>query len=432
LSADEADSITDYSYLRIRVTANLSGGGNRVFVTWAELEVPGVPGTSSDTIPPTVSITSPTNGITLSGTILVSATASDDVEVFGVQFKIDNANINAEDTSSPYSVILNTTTLTNGLHTLTAVARDTSENTKTSSPITINVNSNISDTIPPAAIAICSPSAVTTGDSFPCTCSGTDNIAVASTSESSTSGSTSDTLLTGTFTYTCTVTDTSGNSASATATYTVSGENEETILLPENSYTWTKITPAVATIMENFDLGIGVKEIKIEVNNDAQNVELTVTKYDDKPAAVSISKEGKVYQYLQIEATNLADKLERITIQFRVEKSWIAGNEVNKEDINIFRFNESVSEWEELATNYIGEDNDYSYYIVELESLSYFVISEKGVIGVEETGEIGETTGEKEKRNLIWWVLMVLAVLILIIALIAIGRHIKEEKQQTI
>ncbi|KKK81866.1 hypothetical protein LCGC14_2809110, partial [marine sediment metagenome] len=80
----------------------------------------------------------------------------------------------------------------------------------------------VNDTTPPTATAVCSPSIVTTGDPFPCTCSGTDNIAVASTSESSTSGSTSDTLLIGTFTYTCTVTDTSGNSASATDIYTVS------------------------------------------------------------------------------------------------------------------------------------------------------------------------------------------------------------------
>ncbi|MBM3271900.1 fibronectin type III domain-containing protein [Candidatus Kaiserbacteria bacterium] len=79
---------------------------------------------SPDTAPPTVSITSPSNGATVSSTISVTANASDAVGVVGVQFKLDGTNLDAEDTASPYSVSWNTTTATNGSHTLTAVARD--------------------------------------------------------------------------------------------------------------------------------------------------------------------------------------------------------------------------------------------------------------------------------------------------------------------
>ena len=86
-----------------------------------------------DTIPPTVSITAPANGATVSGTaVTVSATASDNVGVAGVQFKLDGANLGAEDTTAPYSVTWNTTTATNGSHTLTAVARDAAGNATTS------------------------------------------------------------------------------------------------------------------------------------------------------------------------------------------------------------------------------------------------------------------------------------------------------------
>ena len=53
-------------------------------------------------------------------TVTVSATASDNVGVAGVQFKLDGANLGAEDTTAPYSVTWNTTTATNGSHTLTA------------------------------------------------------------------------------------------------------------------------------------------------------------------------------------------------------------------------------------------------------------------------------------------------------------------------
>src|SRR5437763_12960091 len=79
---------------------------------------------SNDTTPPTVSITAPAGGASVSATVSVTATASDNVGVVGVQFKLDGANLGVEDTASPYSVSWDTTTATNGSHTLTAVARD--------------------------------------------------------------------------------------------------------------------------------------------------------------------------------------------------------------------------------------------------------------------------------------------------------------------
>src|SRR6266702_4425418 len=74
----------------------------------------------NDTTPPTVSITAPANGATVSGTISVSADASDDVGVAGVQFLLDGAALGAEDTAAPYSVALDTTKVANGSHTLAA------------------------------------------------------------------------------------------------------------------------------------------------------------------------------------------------------------------------------------------------------------------------------------------------------------------------
>ena len=93
-----------------------------------------------DTTPPTVTMTAPTNGSTVSGTaVTVSANASDNVGVTSVQFKLDGVNLGAPDTAAPYSVVWNTTTASNGSHTLTAVAKDAAGNTKTSMPITVTV-----------------------------------------------------------------------------------------------------------------------------------------------------------------------------------------------------------------------------------------------------------------------------------------------------
>jgi len=104
-----------------------------------------------DNVPPMVSLTSPSNGATFSGTINVSATASDNVGVAGVQFQLDGANLGAEVTAAPYSVSWNTTSATAGSHTLTAIARDAAGNRTTSSPVTVTV-----DNVPPA-VSISSP-----------------------------------------------------------------------------------------------------------------------------------------------------------------------------------------------------------------------------------------------------------------------------------
>ena len=94
-------------------------------------------------------MTAPTAGSTVSGSQAVTATAADNVGVVGVQFKLDGANLGAEDTASPYSITWNTATSANGSHTLTAVARDAAGNTATSASVTITVNNPLPDTTPP-------------------------------------------------------------------------------------------------------------------------------------------------------------------------------------------------------------------------------------------------------------------------------------------
>src|SRR5205823_1783233 len=101
----------------------------------------------SDTTPPTVSITTPANGATVTASVTVTAMASDNVGVLGVQFKLDGANLGAEDTTSPYSIPRDTTPASHGTHTLTAAARDAAGNTTTSAPITVTVANGTPPTV---------------------------------------------------------------------------------------------------------------------------------------------------------------------------------------------------------------------------------------------------------------------------------------------
>lgn len=93
-----------------------------------------------DVTAPTCTVTAPTNGATVSGTVTVSATCSDSVGVAGVQFKLNGANLAAEDTSAPYSISWDTTISGAGSYTIEAVGRDASGNLGTSASISATVN----------------------------------------------------------------------------------------------------------------------------------------------------------------------------------------------------------------------------------------------------------------------------------------------------
>src|SRR5580700_7738342 len=98
-----------------------------------------------DTTPPTVTMTSPAGGSTVSGTITVSANATDNVSVTQVQFLLDGANLGSPVTAAPYSISWNTTTAAAGVHALSAEAWDPSNNVGTGTPVTVTVsNSGVS------------------------------------------------------------------------------------------------------------------------------------------------------------------------------------------------------------------------------------------------------------------------------------------------
>ena len=111
--------------------------------------------TSGDTTPPTVWITSPAAGATLTGTVNVVASAQDNVSVASLQFKVDGTNRGPNLTALPYSYSLNTTSLSNGNHTLTATATDGAGNTASSAGMQFVVNN--SSTAPPV-VSITAPS----------------------------------------------------------------------------------------------------------------------------------------------------------------------------------------------------------------------------------------------------------------------------------
>jgi chitodextrinase len=97
-----------------------------------------VSATSRDTTPPTISITEPQNGSTVSGTITVSGTASDNVGVTKVNLRIDDTFAQTDD-APPWSFSWDTTAIPDGNHNLTLKAFDAAGNEGVSPAVTVTV-----------------------------------------------------------------------------------------------------------------------------------------------------------------------------------------------------------------------------------------------------------------------------------------------------
>jgi hypothetical protein len=91
--------------------------------------------------PPTVSVTAPTSGAAVLGTISLTATATAaaGLTITSVQFRLNGSNFGAPLTASPYTLPLDTTTLLGAMNTVTAVATDSNGGTTTATPVSFTV-----------------------------------------------------------------------------------------------------------------------------------------------------------------------------------------------------------------------------------------------------------------------------------------------------
>ena len=140
---------------------------------------------STNAIPPVVSITYPLSGSTVSGTVSVTVNASDDVGVTRVEFYLDGT-LQATDNTSPYVWSWNSTQVSNGAHSLTAMAYDAAGNSSTGGIVPVTVSNSISliqkvSNITSSAqkLAVALPANVTAGNLIVVSVSGWPNLPTA-------------------------------------------------------------------------------------------------------------------------------------------------------------------------------------------------------------------------------------------------------------
>jgi hypothetical protein len=118
-------------------------------------------GGTGDTTGPSVSLTAPTAGATVSGTTTVSVSAADAGSgVSSVQLKLDGTALGKALTTAPYTASWDTTQVADGSHQLTATATDAAGNTSTSSAVSVTVKNT---TTPPPSTGTTLPAPTGTG-----------------------------------------------------------------------------------------------------------------------------------------------------------------------------------------------------------------------------------------------------------------------------
>jgi hypothetical protein len=137
-----------------------------------------VPANDTDSTPPAVTLTSPTSNQTLVGDVTLTATATDNVAVGSVQFLVDGLPVGNPVTAAPYRIDIDSATLNNGAHTVSAKAIDTSNNATTATAVSVSVNNPPPDITPPTIVLTAPVTGSTVTGSVLVSASASDNKAV--------------------------------------------------------------------------------------------------------------------------------------------------------------------------------------------------------------------------------------------------------------
>ncbi|MCX6749616.1 MAG: PGF-pre-PGF domain-containing protein, partial [Candidatus Pacearchaeota archaeon] len=205
----------------------------------------------------------------------------------------------------------------------------------------------------------------------------------------------------------------------------------------KNSGTINARKPIVFT---DFAPETGITEIAIEVHNDTtdlSNIPVTVSQYETQPAEIPAAKQGKVYKYLQIDVEDSEDRISSANISFEVEKSWAEANNLDKNNIALFKFFPDESKWTQLSTVYISSDENSYYYTSQLAGFSYFVVgeAETPIKEAQTPGEVTESGSKNLKfgQGLIFLIIeliLIVGIIVILIILIAKRKEYSTTKSQ--
>ncbi len=431
----------------ITVPSDIGGDGNKTInITFYDGNNTGVNSSFAvqlDNVAPAILIYNFSNASSKKprDTINLNMSASDISGVTGncyVYVNETNATVNGISYSSGWcngtiTVPSASTFPADGNYTLKVNASDVSGNIGINSSFVIYIDR----TAPSVGISI-SPTTPYVGDTIQISASASDASGIASQSVTITKPNGASAGVGGTYvpdqggthTAAITATDNSGNSASASVTFTVyqtSGSLPPSSLSSSaKTSTFTRILPGEAKTMA-VDGNIGIIQIEVSVKSTADDITITVKKLDKKPDYVTAIPD-KLYRYFELSHQNIQDKIEKVKIKFKVEKSWINTNNIDESTIILNRY--SGSQWNKLPTTKLSGDANYTYLEAESPGLSIFAVSgeEKIILvpkekpaenmTIQEEEKLPEKTEEVEEKPKVSFLIYVISIVVIVLLMI--------------
>ncbi|MFH0837090.1 MAG: PGF-pre-PGF domain-containing protein, partial [Candidatus Aenigmatarchaeota archaeon] len=293
----------------------------------------------------------------------------------------------------------NKTNLPDGLHNYTVHANDTRNNTYNTTVRFLTVDDTppfVSTYGPQTTVTETTATfSVTTNENATCHYSTSSGTVYASMSGTFTDSGTAHTkaltgLTAGTTYYYVRCNDTIGNvnetdyratitvASSASTTTSSGGGGSSTAVKTEKKQSFSAFNPGIASVINNFDSSLGLRELSIMVKNKVTSVTITIDKITAAAAPSGVS--GTAYKYVEInKSSDINSDIDYVNISFQVEKSWVTSNTINPALIYLNRY---TTQWDKLETAKTGSDSTYYYYVAKAPGMSYFAISGDALVVV--------------------------------------------------
>ncbi|HLD57066.1 MAG TPA: PGF-pre-PGF domain-containing protein [archaeon] len=180
-----------------------------------------------------------------------------------------------------------------------------------------------------------------------------------------------------------------------------------------------------ATQTITFEKDVSIQEISITAKDLIEGANIKVKTLVSKPVNIE-NLTGVVYKYLEIIHDNIEGKIGKATIKFKIEKSWLGANKIDKSKVALSRF---TSKWDKLNTKLLSEDNITLVYEAETPGFSVFAISgeelKEGSDQQSSGPQIGGPTGLVIGGSTLAGIVIVVAALIAIAILTISGKRNK-------
>jgi PGF-pre-PGF domain-containing protein len=186
------------------------------------------------------------------------------------------------------------------------------------------------------------------------------------------------------------------------------GCEDDACLLPEAQ--WESISVGEEIIEKIYEM-VSLDEIKFILNSNFLDATLSAEEPTSLPDNIT-ELENAVYKYIKIN-TNIEERLfESAEIKFKVGKSWLDSNNVNKDTILLNRYSEDG--WQELETTLFNESDVEVIFNALSPAFSYFAVT-----GQIQEGGIVEGENEGKFQMTMWiWIVAGIAIIIILITIL--------------